>query len=1198
MPSDTGDLELRLAPLGNGLGLTLRFSRPADAGEHEDGPFPVELDRATLLSATNDPPLYGKHLSEQLFGDPIARQTFVRICNDALEARLSLRIRLYLHNPDLHPLRWETLADPATGSPLALDTRLIVSRFLSSERRGAVTLRPRSEVRALVAVAAPADLVQYGLGLIDREAELQRARASLAGITTDVLPTNGTPCTLDALGSRLRLAAGYDILYLVAHGALMNGRPIVYLEQADGQTRPTDDESLALLFQNLHERAPGLVVLASCESAGDGITQTLGALGPRLVNAGVPAVLAMQGRMSQATIEQFGPVFFSELLRDGVADLALAQARLAIRQRDDWWAPVLYTRLRGGRIWREPDLEAGELAIPEPPLAEQPKAPASFVGREADLADCRAILADQGLAVIVGMAGVGKSTLAYVLANELATKDRIAYHRFLGVTGVEGLITSLAGFLYRMGETRPWRRLCATRQTAGRPQPPHEQLDDLLHMLRGQHCVLWFDDYELVENDELIASLVRRVQTELRASDVRLIITSRRAPPLLSAAFKTLHGLSLDDTRSLLAERQVGLETSLLTELHRITEGNAELLTLAITAIQAPADPTTFIAQLARARGDEVERFIITKALGRLDRSEKGVLEALAILLGYAGTRDTIEAVLGKAVAWETLYSLKRRNLLNVLAVDQGEAPDERYVLHAIVREFVYSRWPSRARRGTLHQRAGKYYAAQYRPDDYETRSALLHAATHFERAGAYARAADLATRDVLGLINQGEARALCALLERLSERNPSTEPMGEQLDSERWAKVRVALGEHVYLHVGKPELVRKTNLICFKFLQTLPASESIRRLKTRVCIGMGRWVQHQSPQRARRWLERGLRFSKTGGAQEDRAQLYALLGNVYIALGNYEAALEAVEEGLKRLPKGPSQQRVNGLINQGRIAQYRGDLGAAKKYAEQALKLARGLHDDVRIAAVLNNLGWCEVSLGHWTEAAAHFREALALAEKLGNQRFQIALKVNLAILAMNEGRYEAAYALLVEGVREARQQESPSHTIICLINQADLHLRQGQLDAALPLLGEVERLARETKDAYRLQEVQRYWAEARLLGGDAAAALPRIERAETMACEQGSTAEVGLALRTRGQILRALGRQDEAIAAFKQSLDLLASDLYEAARTRHQWGLALLAIGELERGRQLLDEARQAFEQLNAMPEFEQVRTALQAV
>jgi hypothetical protein len=70
----------------------------------------------------------------------------------------------------------------------------------------------------------------------------------------------------------------------------------------------------------------------------------------------------MHGDVTIATVAQFMPVFFRELQRDGQIDRAVAVARAAVRERGDWYVPVLFMRLRGGSLWYKLGFEeAGEL---------------------------------------------------------------------------------------------------------------------------------------------------------------------------------------------------------------------------------------------------------------------------------------------------------------------------------------------------------------------------------------------------------------------------------------------------------------------------------------------------------------------------------------------------------------------------------------------------------------------------------------------------------------------------------------------------------------------------------------------------------------------------------------------------------------------------------------------------------------------
>jgi formylglycine-generating enzyme required for sulfatase activity len=251
---------------------------------------------------------------------------------------------------------------PGSNDMLLTSEHILFSRYLSSSDWRPVRLRPRSDLRVLVLVANPANVQEYApggttLAPVDVEGEVARIRESLGeGIATTVLASRGM-ATLDTLLSHLR--DGYDILYLVAHGALIDDDPHLWLEDAAGNAAVTSGRELVRQMRDLRQR-PRLVVLASCQSAGRGENGessqdggTLVALGPRLAEIGIPAVLAMQANISMQSVEQFMPVFFAELLKDGQIDYAMAVARSHVRGRDDWWMPVLFLRLRNGQLWKQ-----------------------------------------------------------------------------------------------------------------------------------------------------------------------------------------------------------------------------------------------------------------------------------------------------------------------------------------------------------------------------------------------------------------------------------------------------------------------------------------------------------------------------------------------------------------------------------------------------------------------------------------------------------------------------------------------------------------------------------------------------------------------------------------------------------------------------------------------------------------------------
>jgi hypothetical protein len=344
----------------------LRFSHPgAEGGEtrptSKELPC-VQTDLAKFRQLTSNLADYGTTLWKTFFGEPKVQSGIAQALAAAHARNLPLRVRLFIgpSAAELQSLWWETLRHADTSRTLLTDENLLFSRYLSSEDWRPFELRPQTDLRALVVVANPKGLEADGLAPVDVEGEARRARLGLGTIAVAELVSPGA-ATLDNIISRLH--DDYDILYLVAHGALGPGEPRLWLEDEAGAVARVFSSTFAGRIGDLSRR-PRLVVLASCQSAGAGEEGgssdrgALAALGPRLAEVGIPAVLAMQGDISMKSVAEFIPIFFKELQRDGLIDRAVAAARGAIAgSRPDWWAPTLFMRLKSGRIWYVPGFQ-------------------------------------------------------------------------------------------------------------------------------------------------------------------------------------------------------------------------------------------------------------------------------------------------------------------------------------------------------------------------------------------------------------------------------------------------------------------------------------------------------------------------------------------------------------------------------------------------------------------------------------------------------------------------------------------------------------------------------------------------------------------------------------------------------------------------------------------------------------------------
>lgn len=343
-----------------GEGFQANARQRLDEGDNITQYQPITLDVKDARLFSGDPLASGRVLSEALFTPPELRDAFVAAQTRAADRRLPLRVRLRI-DPGasvLHSLPWETVVDPADQArPLFRNGQCVFSRYLFTKEFRLPMLRAKQGIQALLVVASPKDLAAE-FSPIDVPREVDIAETALHPVKPRRLTAPGT-ATLQGILNGVR--DGADILYLVCHGTLGPKGAGLWLEDETGQAALVTGEDFASGIGAL-DRAPSLVVLCSCQSAGVGTParDALTALGPMLAREGVPAVLAMQGKLSMATAARFMPEFFRQLSDHGEVDRAAAAARAQVMNNSDWWMPVVFTRLDSARIWYPPGFGESE----------------------------------------------------------------------------------------------------------------------------------------------------------------------------------------------------------------------------------------------------------------------------------------------------------------------------------------------------------------------------------------------------------------------------------------------------------------------------------------------------------------------------------------------------------------------------------------------------------------------------------------------------------------------------------------------------------------------------------------------------------------------------------------------------------------------------------------------------------------------
>jgi HEAT repeat protein len=127
---------------------------------------------------------------------------------------------------------------------------------------------------------------------------------------------------------------------------------MLLLENEDGSLAIVEEEELSRTFEQKRLR---FAFLHSCRGAGGNA-----GLGPRLVELGVPAVVAMQEFVPMGDARRFAAAFYGALIQDGAVDIAANKGRQAIfrSQIGNWWIPVLFCRLKDGQVWKPDPVRA------------------------------------------------------------------------------------------------------------------------------------------------------------------------------------------------------------------------------------------------------------------------------------------------------------------------------------------------------------------------------------------------------------------------------------------------------------------------------------------------------------------------------------------------------------------------------------------------------------------------------------------------------------------------------------------------------------------------------------------------------------------------------------------------------------------------------------------------------------------------
>ncbi|MEO8346704.1 MAG: tetratricopeptide repeat protein [Betaproteobacteria bacterium] len=187
--------------------------------------------------------------------------------------------------------------------------------------------------------------------------------------------------------------------------------------------------------------------------------------------------------------------------------------------------------------------------------------------------------------------------------------------------------------------------------------------------------------------------------------------------------------------------------------------------------------------------------------------------------------------------------------------------------------------------------------------------------------------------------------------------------------------------------------------------------------------------------------------------------------GQVCYFMGRYDEATDYLEESLAiaREQASPAQTEA-ALSLLGLSALGCGNFDAARRHIVEALALAREQGDKLEISVATNGLAQFHRLVGELDTAKPLYEEALALALELGDREFVAIAQLNLAMVAISLNSGDDARSLLRRVIAIAREVGSRPAGVSAIEVTAGLAASQRKWALAARLFGAAEAQATET--------------------------------------------------------------------------------------------------------------------------------------
>jgi tetratricopeptide (TPR) repeat protein len=688
---------------------------------------------------------------------------------------------------------------------------------------------------------------------------------------------------------------------------------------------------------------------------------------------------------------------------------------------------------------------------------------------------------------LVGLAGIGKTTLASQLVRQLQAENApftvAAWEILKSPTGkaprFDSIIDSLLLALSN-GEITPALTILNDFR---------QKTDRLVKFLKEKPCLVVLDNVETVLQigkakragyfaDECAEYAWLFSQISETEHQSKVLFTSRETLAALSGReTETLRlgGLDLQAAVQLLASFNLIATPEELAELAKRYDGHPKAIEIVAALIR---DELEFQGSVGKFLNDInwllVNRLdeLIDQVIQRLSNEELMCLSQISVYetpeypLLVDGIAAQMSEMSKRDVKENVIEALKRRQLLDYY-------PNyESYQMHPLVEEKA-SQLLNPELAGTAHRKACRHFLSILKPEaewqEFNDLKPLLRAHYHACEAKDWDEAASSISRAYEYLRQQSHFDIIIDCYTKLI---PETWRSADKLVSSIFQHCEILLGlGNAYNAVSKWKIAQEYYQKCLLISRNIGYRKVEAATLCYMALSMG------NTEMAIEYLQESIVIATDLEGSHTKCKALEYLGVIYSSIGDYNNCLNCHQQALEIARKIKFEESVGiALGNLGHLYEIMGEYETAEQYMNQYLEISINIGDPKRKAYALGGLAGIYSKLGNYKTSIDYQIKGLEICREIQDKHAEIGAIRSLGITYRKSGEYRESIRLLKRCVELCRENENNGEGD-ALYELGITYLEIGKIEealehfkAALMIFDQIDAQARAAQSLFQL--------------------------------------------------------------------------------------------------------------------------------